>query len=188
MFYLMSAVVLIGVKIWLGHLKALEIRMRKLVLDLSVAQILPEKINKMFLTKKLGFIDVLRAVFRFFKHFRLNYSYSFFRFRSNYSFLVFQYRADQITHTFFKYFYLIVIIILFQNLYFIHWLNEFFKVLLKSYFVQAITLKYLKSCFTSTNFYSRSAINYENLSAWLHSERRSIELSYDAKKWNQNKD
>ena len=33
--------------------------MRKLVLDLSVAQILPEKINKMFLPKRLGFIDVL---------------------------------------------------------------------------------------------------------------------------------
>ena len=37
-------------------------RMRKLVLDLSVAQILPEKINKVFLPKKLGFIDVLSTV------------------------------------------------------------------------------------------------------------------------------
>ena len=36
--------------------------MRKLVLDLTVAQILPEKINKMFLPKKLGFIDVLSTV------------------------------------------------------------------------------------------------------------------------------
>ena len=36
--------------------------MRKLVLDLSIAQIVPEKINKMFLTKKLGFIDVLSTV------------------------------------------------------------------------------------------------------------------------------
>ena len=36
--------------------------MRKLVLGLSVAQILPEKINKMFLTKMLGFIDVLLTV------------------------------------------------------------------------------------------------------------------------------
>ena len=33
-----------------------------MVLDLSLAQILPEKINKMFLPKKLGFIDVLRTV------------------------------------------------------------------------------------------------------------------------------
>ena len=59
MFYLMSAVELVGVKICLAHLKALEMRMRKLVLDLSVAQILPEKINKVFLPKKLGFIDGL---------------------------------------------------------------------------------------------------------------------------------
>ena len=62
MFCLMSAVALIGVKIWLVHLKALEMRMRKLVLDLSLAQILPEKINKVFLPKKLGFINVLRTV------------------------------------------------------------------------------------------------------------------------------
>ena len=58
MFHLMSAVELVGVKICLVHLKALEMRMRKLVLDLSVAQILPEKIYKKFLQKKLGFIDV----------------------------------------------------------------------------------------------------------------------------------
>ena len=37
-------------------------RMRNLVLDLSLAQTLPEKINKLFLQKKLGFIDVLRTV------------------------------------------------------------------------------------------------------------------------------
>ena len=37
-------------------------RTRKLVFFLSVAQILPEKINKMFLPKKLGFIDVLSTV------------------------------------------------------------------------------------------------------------------------------
>ena len=37
-------------------------RMRKFVLDLSVAQIVPEKINKMFLPKELGFIDVLSTV------------------------------------------------------------------------------------------------------------------------------
>ena len=45
-----------------AHLKALEMRMRKLLLDLSVAQILPEKINKIFLPKELGFIDVLSTV------------------------------------------------------------------------------------------------------------------------------
>ena len=49
----MSAVALVGVKIRLVHLKALEIKMRKLVLDLSLAQILPEKINKKFLPKSL---------------------------------------------------------------------------------------------------------------------------------------
>ena len=43
-------------------MKALEMRMQKLVLDLSVAQILSEKINKMFLPKKLGFIDMLSTV------------------------------------------------------------------------------------------------------------------------------
>ena len=36
--------------------------MQKLVLGLSVAQILPEKIVKTFLPKKLGFIDVLSTV------------------------------------------------------------------------------------------------------------------------------
>ena len=51
----MSAVELVGVKIRFAHLKALEMRMRKLVLDLSVTQILPEKIDKMFLTNKVGF-------------------------------------------------------------------------------------------------------------------------------------
>ena len=45
--------------------EALEMRMRKLVLDLSVAQILPEKISKMFLRKKLGFIDMLSTVDHF---------------------------------------------------------------------------------------------------------------------------
>ena len=44
---LMSDVQLVGVKIWFAHLKALEMRMQKLVLDLSVAQILPEKSTKM---------------------------------------------------------------------------------------------------------------------------------------------
>ena len=62
MFYLMSAVELVRVKIWFTHLKALKLRMRRLVLDLSVAQILSEKINQTFLTKKLGFIILTRSV------------------------------------------------------------------------------------------------------------------------------
>ena len=37
-------------------------RMQKLVLDLSVAQILLEKINKLFLSKKFGFIILTRSV------------------------------------------------------------------------------------------------------------------------------
>ena len=37
-------------------------RMRKLILDLSLEQILSDKIKKKFLPKKLGFIDVLRTV------------------------------------------------------------------------------------------------------------------------------
>ena len=53
MFCLMSAVALVEVKIWPAHLKALEIRMRKLVLGLSLAQILPEKIKKKFYQKSL---------------------------------------------------------------------------------------------------------------------------------------
>ena len=64
MLYLMSAVELVRVKILLAHMKALELRMRKLLLDLFLAQTLPEKINKMCLPKKLGFIDVLSTVFR----------------------------------------------------------------------------------------------------------------------------
>ena len=44
--------------------EALEMRMRKLVLDLSLAQILPEKINKMLSLNNLGFIDVLSTVKR----------------------------------------------------------------------------------------------------------------------------
>ena len=64
-FNLMSAVELVGVKICFVHPKALEMRMRKLVLILSVAQILPEKINKMFLSEKLGFINVLSTVGHF---------------------------------------------------------------------------------------------------------------------------
>ena len=43
-------------------MKALEIRMRKLVLSLSVAQIIPKKINKTLSPNKLGFIDVNRTV------------------------------------------------------------------------------------------------------------------------------
>ena len=48
----MSAVEMVRVKIWF----ALKMRMRKLVLDLSVARTIPEKINKLCLPKKLGFI------------------------------------------------------------------------------------------------------------------------------------
>ena len=47
MFCLMSAVELVGVKICWVHEKAHEMRMQKLLLGLSLAQILPEKINKM---------------------------------------------------------------------------------------------------------------------------------------------
>ena len=43
-------------------MKALEMRMRKLVLGLSVAQILPEKMNKMLSPNYLGFIDVNQTV------------------------------------------------------------------------------------------------------------------------------
>ena len=62
MFCLISVVALVGVKIRLVHLKALEMRMRKLVLNLSLAQILPEKINKMISPNIIGFIDVNRTV------------------------------------------------------------------------------------------------------------------------------
>ena len=48
MFYLMSVVEIVRVKIVFVHLKALEMRMRKLVFNLSIAQILPQKINKYF--------------------------------------------------------------------------------------------------------------------------------------------
>ena len=54
MFHLMTAVEIVGVKIVFFHLKALEMRMRKLVFNLSIAQILPQKM--------LGFIDVLSTV------------------------------------------------------------------------------------------------------------------------------
>ena len=43
-------------------MKALEMRMQKLVLDLSLAQVLPEKINKILTPNGLGFIDVNRTV------------------------------------------------------------------------------------------------------------------------------
>ena len=59
MFCLMSAVKLVGVKIRWVHVKTLvEMRMRKLVLGLSLAQIISEKINKMLSSNNLGFIDV----------------------------------------------------------------------------------------------------------------------------------
>ena len=62
MFCLMSAVALVGVKICLVHLKALEMMMRKLVLDLPLAHVLPEKINKILSPNNFGFIDVNRTV------------------------------------------------------------------------------------------------------------------------------
>ena len=54
----MSAVELVGVKISYAHVKALEMRLQKFLLSLSVGQIFPEKINKMLSLNKLGFIDV----------------------------------------------------------------------------------------------------------------------------------
>ena len=48
-------------------MKALGMRMRKLVLGLSLAQILPEKINKMLSPNNPGFIDVNRTVYQFIK-------------------------------------------------------------------------------------------------------------------------
>ena len=60
MFCLVSAVELVGVKIKYAHVKALGMRIRKLVLFL--AQILPEKINKIISPNNLGFIDVNRTV------------------------------------------------------------------------------------------------------------------------------
>ena len=62
MFCLMSAVAMVRGKFRLVHLKALEMRMRKLVLDLSLAQILPEEINKMLSLNNPGFIDLLSTV------------------------------------------------------------------------------------------------------------------------------
>ena len=44
----MTAVELVGVKICWVHVKAREMRMQKLVLGFSVAQILLEKMKKMF--------------------------------------------------------------------------------------------------------------------------------------------
>ena len=43
-------------------MKALEMRMRKLALDCSLAQILPEEINQMLSTNNPGLIDVNRTV------------------------------------------------------------------------------------------------------------------------------
>ena len=62
MFCHMSVVELVGVKIIYAHVKALEMRMRKLVLGLTVAEILPAKINKMLSLNNLGFIDVNQTV------------------------------------------------------------------------------------------------------------------------------
>ena len=43
-------------------MKALGIRMRTFLLGLSLAQVLPEKINKIHSSNNLGFIDVNRTV------------------------------------------------------------------------------------------------------------------------------
>ena len=59
MFCHMLAVDLVGVKIWYAHVKALGMRMRKLVLGLCLAQIR----NKTLSPNKLGFIDVNRTVY-----------------------------------------------------------------------------------------------------------------------------
>ena len=50
---LMSAVAMVEIKICHSHVKALGMRMRKLVLGLSVAEILLEKINKALSPNKL---------------------------------------------------------------------------------------------------------------------------------------
>ena len=43
-------------------MKALGMRMQKLVLGLSLAQVLPEKINKIYSSNNLELIDVNRTV------------------------------------------------------------------------------------------------------------------------------
>ena len=59
MICLMSAVEFVIVNIWCScESSCLWIRMQKLVLGLSVPQILPEKINKIFCQNNLGFLDV----------------------------------------------------------------------------------------------------------------------------------
>ena len=63
MFCLMSAVDLVGVTIWWLHVKALGMRMWKLVLGLSLAQILPEKINKMIRMLCPGRFSLVESVF-----------------------------------------------------------------------------------------------------------------------------
>ena len=62
MFCLMSAVELVGVTIWWVHVKAREMRMRKLVLGLSLAQILPKKINKMICMLCPGRFSLVESV------------------------------------------------------------------------------------------------------------------------------
>ena len=61
MFCLVSAVELVRVKKLCVHMKALGMRIAKLVLGLSVAQVIPEKIKKLS-PNNLGFIDVNRTV------------------------------------------------------------------------------------------------------------------------------
>ena len=62
MFCLMSAVELVGVKIWWVHMKASEMRIWKLVLGLSLGQILPEKINNMIRVLCPGRFSLVESV------------------------------------------------------------------------------------------------------------------------------
>ena len=62
MFCPISAVALAGIKICYVHAIALGMRMRKLLLALSLAQKLHENINKILSPISLGFIDVNRTV------------------------------------------------------------------------------------------------------------------------------
>ena len=62
MFCIVSAVELVEITIWWVHVKALEMRMWKLVLGLSLAQILLEKINKMIRILWSGRFILIAAV------------------------------------------------------------------------------------------------------------------------------
>ena len=62
----MSAVDLLGVKIGWVHVRALEMKMQKLVLGWSLAQMLPEKTYKSLSSNNPGFI-VHSVIFDVFK-------------------------------------------------------------------------------------------------------------------------